>query len=804
MSHATDWRLAFRLFLKQPGLTAAAVVALALGVGVTTLLFSIGYGIFLRGLPFPDSDRIMSVTLSNVATGRQRLGVSLHDFADWKSGQRAFDDLAAFQMASLNVVAEGRDPKRLVGAFMTGNGFAVLGARPLLGRTLIPDDALPGAAPVLVLGYGAWMTQFGGDPGIVGRAVRADGQAATVVGVMPQGFGFPSVQEAWMAQRIDPLPARRGDGPALIAYGRLKRDVDGRQAQADLGAISSRLATTYPETNRNIVPVVQPYTELMGGNESGTMAMLLTVGMGFCVLLIACANVANLLFARAASRTREVAIRTAIGAGRRRIVRQLLTEVVVLAIAGTGVGLLIAWAGIAAFNQAMVDANPPFWIVVRLDVSALLFAMALTGIAALLSGVVPAWRASRPNLSEVLKDGARSSGGLRVGWISRSLVTVEIVLSFGLLVTAGLMIRSIINLQTHDYGFAAEDVFTARIVVPEHSYPDVGSRATFVRSLQDRLSAIPGVRAATLGSVLPGLAADTTTAVVEGDTYSDASHYPVARVAAIAPGFFETFGVTLVGGRAFGASDEMNAAPVAIVNASFVERHYRGRDPVGTRVRLGRDGKAGWLTIVGVAPDLYMSGAENREPAGIYVPLAQSKTRSVGLALRVAGRTTVAATVRSLVKALDPDLPVYSEKTLKKAIDDSMWHYVLFGPLLVVVGCAALFLSTVGLYSLMAFAARQRLREIGLRMALGARAADVARLVTGEVVGQIGLGLLVGAGLGALLSNALRTMVFHVAPHDPVIYASIAGVLVAAAALAAFVPVRRAIRVDPAITLRDQ
>jgi putative ABC transport system permease protein len=804
MSHLTDWRLAFRLFLKQPGLTAAAVVALAVGIGVTTLLFSIADGIFLRGLPFRDSGRIMAVTVSNVATGKERLGVSIHDFVDWKNGQRGFDDLAAFQMASLNVVAEGRDPKRLAGAFITGNGFAVLGARPLLGRTLVPDDGASGAATALVLGYGVWMTEFGGDPGIVGRAVRADGQAATVVGVMPQGFGFPSLQEAWMALRTDSLPAKRGSGPALIAYGRLKRGTAAGQAQADLATISSRLAVASPETNRNLVPVVRPYTDVMGGGEDGDVSMLLTLGMGFCVLLIACANVANLLFARAAARTREVAIRTAIGASRRRTIRQLITEATTLALGGTAVGLLIAWAGISVFNQAMVDAHPPFWIVVRLDASALLFAMTLTGIAALLSGTVPAWRASRPNLSEVMKDGDRSSGSLRVGWLSRSLVTFEVVLSFGLLVAAGLMIRSIINLQTHEYGFATEDVFAARLVLPEHAYPDAASKERFVKALQDRLSTIPGVRGATLASALPGLEADATAFVIEGDLYADASHYPVVRRAAVAPAFFGTFGVTLGRGRAFRASDDLGAPPVAIINASTADRYYRGRDPIGTRVRLGRDGNRDWLTIVGIAPDMYMSGAENREPAGIYVPLAQAGQRAVALALRTADPSAVAAAVRRQVKALDPDMPVYSETTLKRAIDDSMWAYVLFGPLLIAVGCAALFLSTVGLYSLMAFAARQRLREIGLRIALGARPADVARLVTGEVAGQVGIGLLAGAGLGALLSTSLKTMVFHVAPHDPVIYASIAGVLVGAAALAAFVPVRRALRVDPAITLRDQ
>jgi len=804
MSSAIDWRLSIRMFARQPGLAAAAVVALALGVGLPTLLFSIAYGIFLRGLPFPDGDRIVAVRLSNVATGRQRLGVTIHDFADWCAAQTSFEQLAAFEMASLNVVVRAGQPERLAGAFLTVNGFAVMGARPLLGRTFVEGDTAANAPPVLVLGYGPWVTQFGGDPGIVGRSVRADGQPATIVGVMPAGFGFPSSQEAWMPLRADPLGIPRGGGPSLIAYGRLKPGVTVSSARADLATIAGRIAGQHPETNRNLVPVVQPYTDMMSGDQDAHLAMLLTMATGVGVLLIACANVANLLLARAASRTREVAIRTALGAGRRRIVAQLLAETLALAVAGTAAGLVVAEAGIVLFNRSIVDSNPPFWINVRLDTVPLLFATALTALAALLSGAIPAWRASCGDLSETLKDGARSAGGLRIGRVSRALVTSEIVLSFGLLVAAGLMIRSIANLGTHQYGFATNDVFTARLVLPEDAYPDAASRTRFVTALEERLSSLPGVRSVTLASAPPGFPADRTVIAVDGVAYADPSHYPVVRVAAIGARFFATFGRRLLRGREFGAEDDAAAPAVAIVNASFVQQCCRGEDPIGRRVRLGRNQAAPWLSIVGVAPDMYMSGAENRDPAGVYVPLAQSDERALGLALRGPGRLALTASVRAQVSALDRDLPIFLPKTLDQAIEDSVWQYRVFGPLLVAVGAAALFLATVGLYSLMAFAARQRLREIGVRIALGARPADVARLVASEVTGQIGIGLLAGAGLGAWLSSAMRSMVFHVAPHDPVTYAAIVVTLVLAAALAASVPVRRAMRVDPAVTLRDQ
>ncbi len=803
MSLPSDWRMALRQFVSQPGLTVAAVVALALGVGLPTLLFSIGYGIFLRGLPFPDGHRIVAVTVANVATGRQRLELSIHDLADWRAAQSSFDELAAFRMSSLNVVVREGQPERLAGAYITTNGFAVMRARPLLGRTFIEADGAPGAPLVLVLGYGPWITRFGGDPAVVGRVVRANGQPATVVGVMPAGFAFPSAQEAWLPLRVNPLEIPRGKGPSLIAYGRLRPGATIARARADLAAIAARIADRFPDTNRNLVPVVQPYTDAMSGDQEAHVAMLLTMATGFGVLVIACANVANLLFARAASRTREMAIRTALGAGRRRIIVQLLVETLALAVAGTGAGLLVAQAGITAFNRSIVGLDPPFWVLVKLDAMPLAFAVALTGLAALLSGAIPAWRASRASLNEMLKTGAPSAGGLRMGRMSRLLVTVEIVLSFGLLMTSGLMIRSIANLGTHRYGFATDDVFTARLILPEGTYPDAASRTRFVVLLEQRLTSIPGVSAATLATDFPGLEADRTPVVIDSVAYADPSHYPAVRVAGIGVGFFGTFGRALARGREFNEADGTDAPRVAIVNTSFAEAFVPGVDPIGRRIRLGRDSSSPWLRIVGVAPDLYMAGAEDRDPAGVYVPLAQSDDPRLGLAVRGAGRMALAAPVRAVVSGLDRDLPIYFPKTLERAIDDSLWSYRVFGPLLVVVGAAALFLATVGLHSLMAFAIGRRRRESGVRIALGAGPVDVARLVTGEVSAQLGVGLLAGAGLGAALSAAMRSMVFHVAPHDPLIYATIVGTLVLAAGLAALVPVRRAIRVDPTVTLRD-
>jgi predicted permease len=576
-------------------------------------------------------------------------------------------------------------------------------------------------------------------------------------------------------------------------------------AQADLGTIAARLARDYPDTNRNLVPVVRLYTETMGSDdENAVFFMVLIVGLGFGVLLVACANVSNLLLARAVARTRDIALRTALGAGRRRLVAGMLAETVVLALGGTVVGLLLAQAGVAWFNGSIVNLNPPFWVKVGVDGAALAFAAVLTGVSALLSGVVPAWRASRGDVSGLLKDGSRG-GGMRLGRTSRVLVAGEIAVSFALLVLAGLMSRSIANLGTHHYGFAMENIFTGRVALPEQRYPDAGSRARFAASLADRVAALPGVRSVALATALPGLSADRTPVAIDGRVYQDASEFPVVRTAVIAPRYFETFDRALIRGRDFTNADDDRTPRVAIVNASFAERHFPGADPVGRRVRLGRDGSAPWATVVGIAPDLYMGGAEDRDRAGLYVPIAQEQARTFSIAVRAAGAPlALTASVRAQIAALDPDLPLYLPDTLRAAVDSTLWGYRVFGPLLVVVGVASLFLATVGLASLMSFAMRQRTAEIGLRMALGAHPSHVARLVAGQVTAEFAVGLAAGGFLAVGLARASRAMLFHVQPGDPATYAAIVATLAIAAAAAAWRPVRHAIRVDPVVALRDE
>ena len=802
MSLIDDLRFGVRMLLKQPGLTAIAVLALALGIGLTTIMFSIVNGALFRGLPFEDSERILVVAGTNVAENQDRLSVSIHDFTDWREAQRSFDSLAASYPGTVNVSGEGR-PDRFDGAFVTANTFDVVRVRPILGRGFVKGDDSPGAPMTIVLGYGPWQRRFGGDPNVVGKALRVNGRPATIIGVMPERFAFPASQEAWVPLQLDPLKLKRGEGTFVLTFGRLKPDVTVDQAQAEFAAIAKRLAEQYPETNRDVGATVRPYVRQFLGPQ--VYSLLYTMlGAVFGVLLIACANVANVLLARAAARTKEVAIRTALGASRGRVIRQLLIETLMIAAVGAALGLVIAQIGISLFNRAVVDTQPPFWIDIRIDLLVLLFVSGLTIVSALASGSVPALQAARADVNEILKDESRGSSGLRVGRFSRGLVVAEIALSFGLLVAAGLMIKTIVNVQTMDFGFAIRDVFTARVGLFESVYPDDASRARFYADVQRRIEALPGARAATLTTSLPGLGAGRVPFAIQGRTYATDRDYPTARQASIAPRFFETFGLAVRKGRDFAPPDDAAAMRVAIVNESFAAKFFKGEDPIGRQIRQGRsDSTIPWLTIVGIAPDMYMDGPQNENPAGYYVPVAQGGERFMSLAVRATGDPlSLTSAVRDQMSAIDPDMPIYFARTLEESFLQEAWAFRVFGALFMAFGFSALFLATVGLYGVMAFSVRQRTQEIGLRMALGAAGSAVLGMFMRQGLWQIGLGLILGAGLGAGLARLMTFMLFRVQPWDPAVFLAIALALSISALVACLIPARRAMRVDPLIALR--
>ncbi|HEX5724340.1 MAG TPA: ABC transporter permease [Longimicrobiaceae bacterium] len=797
-----DLRYGARKFSRNPGFTAVSVLTMALGIGLTTMMFSIVNGAILKGLPFAESGRLMHLERNNLSQDITSMEVTLHDFPEWRQQQRSFEDIAGFYTGTVNVSGTER-AERYDGAFITANAFRILRVQPLLGRTFREGEDQPGAAPTILLGYRVWQDRYSGDRGIIGKTVRANGEEAEVIGVMPEGFEFPISQDLWVPLREE-LPERRGEGVTLEVFGRLRDGVSLDQAQVQMGSIARRLAAEYPESNEGVGAVVKPYTEEYI-DEEPRLLLFTMLGAVFGVLLIACANVANLLLGQAAVRSKEVGIRTALGASRGRIVMQFLTEPLVLAALGATFGLGLAWAGIRSFNAAIESTQPPFWIDIGLDPPVLAFTVGITLLATLLSGLLPALRASGGNVTEVLKDESRGSSSFRGGRLSAVLVVVEIALSVGLLAAAGLMIKSVTNLRNVDMGFRPEQVFTARVGLPESEYPDSAAQVRFFDQLQGRLAASPDLAAVALSSALPGIGSGGDRVAIEGKAYADERAYPDAHTIVAGPGSFDAFGVKLRQGRDFGAQDREGSLPVTIVNESFARTHFGQESPLGRRIRLGGpETEQPWLTIVGVAPDMFADGLENEEPEAVYLPYTQSPQRFMSVVARPrAGEPGgLTAPVRDLVAGLDPDLPIYFVDTLAGRLSQATWFYKVFGTIFMVMGFVALFLASIGLYGVMAFSVSRRTREMGVRMALGAQAGDVRRLILRQGLKQLAIGVVLGLLLAFGLGSLLRIILFQVSPADPVTFVSIVTVLVGTGVLACLIPARRATRVDPMVALR--
>jgi len=800
---APDLRLAGRMLVRQPGLSFLAILALGLGIGLSTIMFSIIEGVFLRGLPFDEADRIVGIGVSDANQGDARLPLGPHEFVDVRDRARTIDHVSAFRTGTVNISGPEGRPERYDGAFMTAAGFDVPRVPPLLGRGFVAGDDEIGAAPVVVLGYTVWRDRFRSDPGVVGRTIRVNGEARTVVGVMPEGFRYPGFQDVWVPLVIDVARLTRGEGPTMLVAGRVAAGLTLDDARAELATIARNLAVEHPHTSGNRTFTVNPYIEQFLRADAARFSYTMLVAV-FGVLLVSCANVANLLLARAALRAKEMAIRSALGASRWRVVSQLISESFVLAIAGAGLGLGLAEAGIRLFNHATVDTDPPFWIDIRLDPTVLLFVAALTVVSGLVAGAIPAWQSSRHDVNEALKDESRGASGLRIGRFSTGLVMAEIALSCGLLVASGLIVKSVVKLKTTVLGFTTSDVFTARVGLFEADYPDDASRERFFAELQASLEPVPGARAVALTTDLPATGSVRTAFAVEGATYATDEEHPVARQVSVTPRFFETLGRRVTRGRDFAASDHGGAPGVAIVNRSFADRFFPGEDPIGRRIRAGRgDSSRPWLTIVGVAPDLFMGGIDNRTPAGFYTPMAQSPGRFAAVMIRAAGAPgALSAPVRDAVAALDPDLPVYRIATLAERIREDDWPYEVFGSLFVAFGAAALFLATAGLYGVVAFSVGRRTQEIGVRMALGATRRHVLAMVLRQGAMEVGVGLAAGLAVAGGFSLGMRDMLYEVQPWDATVFLAVAATLVATSLVACLVPARRAMRLDPMVALR--
>ena len=795
------------MLIKYPTLSFVAVLTLGLGIGLSTTVFCVVNGGLFKGLPFPDAERVVAVVATSPQQNQPRQPISDQDLVVWQARQTSFEHLGAYDFTAASLsTADGR-PERFRGALLTVEAFEALGVQPILGRGFRAGDDRKGAEPVVLISHDLWRDRYGSAADIVGRNIRVNGTYRTVIGVMPERFGFPILETLWMPLTMDPLAKPRGQGPSHTVIARLKPRVSVSQARTEAAAIASQLATEFPATNRGIGADVMPYARVILGPE--IYALLYTMlGAGIGVLLIACVNVSNLLLARASLRRREVAVRMALGAGRNRVVRQHLTEVLVLAFLGAGIGIVMSIFGSQWFTQAISVNPPPFWMSFGLDYHVMWFVLGLIVLASLFAGTLPALHAARVDVGAALKDDSRSSTSAGLGRFSSGLVIAELAVSCGLLIAAGLMVKSVVQLKNVKMPFGVENVLTARVDLPIANYPDSAASIRFFERLLQKLQSIPGVDAATLSDGLPAAGNGAIPVEVEGKTYQpDHSDAPLAREGIITLGYFDTFQTRILSGRDFTIGDEATSQPVAIINASFARTQFPGVSPVGRQMkRFPRSGHAEpWMTIVGVVPDLIMEGIgnNNASPVGYYIPISQSDVANgVRMALRTRGDpAAMTSLTRAAVASLDSDLAIYEIDTMRTVIDRQTWFYTVFGTFFMSFGFCALFLAAAGLYGVMSFAVTQRTREMGVRSALGAQGLQLILLVMRRSVVQLAAGLVLGLGLAIVASGALQPVLYHVNPRDAIVFSTVIVTLAVASLVASFLPARRVTKIDPVLAL---
>jgi putative ABC transport system permease protein len=803
MSLLRDLRYGARSLLKSPGLIFVATLALGFGIGLTATMWSIIYGAMLKGLPYDQPHSIVAVFRTNPTRNINRMGVPAHDFMDWTRQQKSFEQLGAFTCGTINVSGNER-AERYDGCWMTADAMAIPRVTPVRGRLIRADESAIGGNRVAVINYTMWQTRYAGTEDIIGKTIRVNGHPHVVVGVMPESFRYPQDTKIWVPLVMADTGVRRPDAAQYQVVGRLKPDVSLDEANAQLDGVMRRIEAENKETNEGVRALVQPYVKAFIGPEPTRLLYTMLGAVGF-VLLIACANVANLLLDRAAHRTKEIGVRTALGASRGAIVRQFLSESVILSAFGALVGTAIAYGGVNAFNRAIADTQPPFFIDIRLHPPVLLFIVGVMLLSSLVSGMLPAIQSSRADINEILKDESRGASSLHIGKMSKALVVFEIALSCGLLVAAGLMTKSVTKLRNIEPGFVTDNVFTARMGFPASGATDTVKQRLFWEQLPDRLAQIPGVQGASVSSGLPGVNMGETGIIAEGKTYERRQDVPSARSLAVSPEFFKTFRMPVRAGRGFTAADKFGAPRVAIVNDRFAQTHFPGADPIGRRFRVpGGADSLTWHTVVGVTANVYTGETEEPWGPAYFSPHAQNPSNFNSVAVQNSGPPmAIAQQVRDAVASLDPDIPLYWVYSMEEALARPTWFVRVFGTMFMIFGGIALFLAAIGLYAVMAFSVSRRTREVGIRMALGASGGNVVAMIFRQGMWQIGLGLGVGLLMAIGVSQLLSIILFDVQPRDPSVFGGVVAVLAIAGLLACWFPARRATAVDPMIALRD-
>ena len=799
-----DLRFSLRTMVKRPASTLLAVLALALGIGLVTTQFSFVNGVMIKGLPFEDSGRIYHLSRSGPQVQRD-VAVPMRDYLLWREQQKSFEDLAAFDVSIMNLSGDSLLPQRYVGASITSSLFPVLKVQPIHGRPLHPSDDLPGAPAVVLINEGIWEREFGRDPAVVGRSVLLSGEPATIIGVMPEFFKFPSEQMMWTNLRPEADSMAFGFVRTAQVVGRLKRDVSLDAARAEFDVIISRLAEQFPETNKSFTQSrILTYIDHFN-NEEAQPILLTMFAMVLGVLLIACTNVANLLLARASQRGKELAIRSALGATRGRLFSQLICESTLLALAGAALGILIAVWGTHLIDQQLASTNAPFWFDVSIDGLVLFVLIGVTLLAGFVSGFLPALQATRGDVNSALKDEARSMSSVRLGRFSKFLVIVQVAVSCSVLVVTVLMAKTVVLAKSTKFAFDPDQMLGARIELMDRDFPEGHHRQAFYTQVLEKIRALPGVEGATFTSRHPIQPGVFTSTAIDGQIYNNDHEVPMAFLEVISGDYFKTLGIPLLQGRDFSSEDTADSPAVAIVNESFARKFWPSESPIGKRIRRVREGQA-WATIIGVAPDLRMKGVLNVDgQEGYYLLQEQEGWGWMTVLVRTsANPNDLIQPIREVVTEVAPYQPVHTIEPVSATLDARLAVPRFVSNMFVVFGGAALFLGAVGLYGVMSFSVNQRAREFGIRFALGARVADVLRMVMKQGAIQLGIGLLAGLALAFGLSQPLAFLLRGGSPNDQGVYGTVVVLVALIALLAVWFPARRASRIDPMLALRDE
>ncbi len=802
-----DLRFALRMAASHSWFSAAVIVTLALGIGINTTVFTLVNAVLFKPVPLPGGARLVTVSSQDLKNPGRFHGVSHAEFREYREHGKSFEALEALTGGQAVISESGNPPERFRLARVTTGLFEMLRTPALVGRGFAPADGRPGAEPVALLGHAVWQSRYAGRPDIAGLTVRVNGAPATIVGVMPEGFKFPNNEDVWMPLIPAAEDIENRKGRPLRVFGLLKRGTPVAAAGADLAVVAHRLAAEFPDSNQDTGASVRTFHETFNGGDIRVIFLAMLGAVGF-VLLIACANVANLMLSRALARQREISVRAALGASRWQLIRQLLLESVLLSSVGGLLGLGLAAGGVHLFDLATRDVGKPYWIEFGMDYTVFCYFAAMCVLSGLLFGIAPALRASRVDLNTALKDGA-PSGGSAGGKLTGVLVVVQFALTVVLLAGAGLMIRSFFAAQAMNGFIPVERILTARVQLPNgkgERYADRAARLQFQDNLLQRLATLPGVTHVAATSHLPGIGSGEREIEIEGRPLEDPKTGIPVLTGVHTPRYPAAIDLPVLQGRGFTDADGEAGQEAAIVTREFAHRHWPGESPIGKRIRfLSGNNEKVWIPVVGVTADIVQRADSDEVRQLVFTPYRQESGTFMNLLVRTTGDpAALAPLARGIVQQLDQDLPLFDVRTMREALDRRAWFLVVFGSLFLSFAMIALLMASVGLYAVVAQTTIRRTREIGIRMALGATAGRIVRLVLARGLLQLGLGLVLGLGGAYAATRVMGELLFRTSPQDPVVFVSVTALLIAIGLLACLIPARRAAALHPVKALRHE